>query len=243
MVEGLILTIGSGCAPALILTLLITAPLTLQSALAEGDVIGSNGATGDITGTPQKNPILTAEGKNVYILWVGNVPDSVKTFFIRSQDGGLTFTNPIQLANKVMSSPSLSASRNNVYLVWDDPSQEPYDVYFRSSTDAGTNFRLPVNLSDNVGFSRSPKIASYGSNVYVAWFDRTSSNHNELFLKASNNNGTTFIERVRLSDNAVDSGIQISTVENNVYVIWQDLNAETYDIMFAVSNDSGKSFR
>ena len=82
----------------------------------------------------------------------------------------------------------------------------------------------PINLSNNTGDSRDPQIAASGNNVYVTWEDDdTPAGNNDIFFRASNNNGTSFGPPINLSNNTGFSfDPQIAASGNNVYVTWED---------------------
>ena len=97
-------------------------------------------------------------------------------------------------------------------------------------------------MSNNTGGSSNPQIATSGNNVYVTWTDTTPGNF-DIFFAVSNNNGTSFVYPINLSNNTGGSEIpQIAAVGNNVYVTWQDFTPGNFDIFFAVSNNNGTSF-
>ena len=78
--------------------------------------------------------------------------------------------------------------------------------------------------------------------VYVTWDDNTLGN-NEIFFRASSDNGTTFGPTINLSNDTGGSfSPQISAVGDNVYVTWQNNTSSNTEILFRASNDNGQTF-
>ena len=194
------------------------------------------------------NPQIATSGNNVYVTWADGTPGNFDIFFAVSNNNGVSFDTPINLSNNTSpsSTPQIAASGNNVYVTWADgitigPSSNA-EIFFRASTNNGTSFAPFINLSNNSGNSQLPQIAAIGSNVYVTWEDRTPGNQ-EIFFRASTNNGTSFGLFQNLSNNTALSRLpQIATSGNNVYVTWADGTPGNFDIFFAVSNNNGVSF-
>ncbi|MGI0044360.1 MAG: sialidase family protein, partial [Nitrososphaeraceae archaeon] len=89
-----------------------------------------------------------------------------------------------------------------------------------------------------------PQISSTADNVNVIWADDTKGNK-QVYFRASNDNGNTFGEAIKLSNDSSNSYNQdIAAFGNNVYAVW--LENEFFGphrVMLAVSEDGGNSFR
>ena len=65
----------------------------------------------------------------------------------------------------------------------------------------------------------------------------------DVFFTSSNDNGKTFSNPVNLGNNSrISTNPQISSHENNVYVLWYDFTPGNFEIFFTVSNDNGQTF-
>ena len=158
--------------------------------------------------------------------------------------GSQIFGPPINLSNNPGTSlfPQIATSGNNVYVTWHDNTPGNNDIFFRASNNNGASFITPINLSNNTGGSSNPQIATSGNNVYVTWQDNTPGN-NDIFFRASNNNGTSFGSPINLSNSTGgSSNPQIAISGNNVYVTWIDNTPGNNDIFVAASNNNGASF-
>ena len=189
-------------------------------------------------------PQIATSGSNVYVTWQDSTPGNADIFFAASNNNGTSFGTPINLSNNVGGSggPQIAASGNNVYVTWVDSTPGNPDIFFAVSNNNGTSFGTPINLSNNAGSSTNPQIAASGNNVYVVWYDNTPGN-DDIFVRVSNNNGTSFGTPINLSNNAGGSLFpQIAASGNNVYVTWIDSTPGNFDIFFAASNNNGTSF-
>jgi hypothetical protein len=152
-------------------------------------------------------------------------------------------SSDISSNNGTSTLPYVSAQGDNVYVVWQDNTSGNYDIYFTYSSDKGNKFAPVRNLSNNTGASGLPQIVALGDNVYVVWQDNTSGNY-DIYFKASLSAGAKFKSVRNLSNNNGTSALpQISTLGNNVYVVWQDNTSGNYDIFLKRSPNEGTGFR
>lgn len=125
----------------------------------------------------------------------------------------------------------IAAIDNKVYVVWqesvtDNSNEKNYEVYLKKSEDQGNTFSKAINLSNNSGFSEHPQIAVSKNGIFIVWADNTNSNNTEIMFTKSLDNGTTFSKIKNLSNNSKDSNNQeISVSDQNVYVVWQDIDS------------------
>ena len=143
--------------------------------------------------------------------------------------------------------PQTAASKNNVYVVWSESTQSStdnnYDIYFKASSDGGKTFGRTINLSDNPSFSEHPQIAAVENNVYVVWTDNTSG-HKEVLFRMSTNQGTAFGKVLTISDENTNAyHPEITASGTNVFVIWNNLDADKGNhILLRHSIDGGSIF-
>jgi len=165
----------------------------------------------------------------------------------------IVFSNVTNITNNQKDSvyAQIVAKDNNVYIVWQEsvtekPNEKNYDIFFIKSEDNGTTFSKPINLSNNSGFSEHPQIAISKNGIFVIWGDNTDSNNTEIMFTKSEDNGTTFSKVMNLSNSLQTSNNQeISAFDENVYVVWQDIDQnsnQNSSIIFKRSIDSGNTF-
>ncbi|MDE1873455.1 MAG: exo-alpha-sialidase, partial [Thaumarchaeota archaeon] len=109
------------------------------------------------------------------------------------------------------------------------------------SSDGGNTFSDPINLSGAAGTSYWSNIATSGNNVLVSWGTK-SEDKEDVFIRKSIDNGTTFDDAVKLTD-AKQNYFQMQMISsgNNVYVAI-DTALPGDDLFLASSNDNGNTF-
>ena len=86
-----------------------------------------------------------------------------------------------------------------------------------------------------------------GDNAYVVWLSNKTGNL-EVMLRASNDNGETFGEKINLSNSSqTDSeNADIAASASEVFVIWNEINRAngtgTAEPVLRISNNSGLTF-
>ena len=210
-----------------------------------------------------ETPCLDASGSNVYVVWTDNSTGNFDIFFIKSTDGGNTFSKPVNLSNDpgVSYFPRIALDRNNgIYIVWTDNSLGNYNIIFTKSINDGATFSKPITLTNNnknKGVSNFPNIAVSAANdnsVYVVWSHKNNTDFDpsntanqtqtyDVFLTKSTDHGNTFSKSVNLSNDPSNSqSPAVATVSGNVYVVWTDNFIGTYEIFLTKSTDYGSTF-
>jgi hypothetical protein len=128
---------------------------------------------------------------------------------------------------------------------------QPNELQYSIVSESKDNNSLPVvfenatNLTNNPMDSVYGQVAAWNSNVYLLWQDSIPSDHTnyDIFIKNSNDNGTTFGSSVNLSNNSgFSEHPQIAAYDNNVYAIWADDTSGNREVLFTRSVDNGTSF-
>src|SRR5918997_1877221 len=100
------------------------------------------------------------------------------------------------------------------------------------------------SMSDYRTVRKAP-IASFGENVYMAWSTNNTANRNEeVMFRTSTDGGTTFGDKINLSNttNADSTRVEIDEEGDRVYVSWWETN-QTHDTpMTRISTDAGQTF-
>ena len=128
---------------------------------------------------------------------------------------------------------------------------QPNPLQYSIVSESRDNNSLPVvfenatNLTNNPMDSVYGQVAAWNSNVYLLWQDSIPSDYTnyDIFIKSSNDNGTTFGSSVNLSNNSgFSEHPQIAAYDNNVYAIWADDTSGNREVLFTRSVDNGMSF-
>lgn len=97
---------------------------------------------------------------------------------------------------------------------------------------------------DKVEFTEAP-VAMTGDNVYVAWWtNNTANNDEEVMFRASTDGGTTFGDKINLSNttNADSNRVEIDSDADSVVVTWWERNQTANTPIMRVSTDNGATF-
>jgi len=186
-------------------------------------------------------PSIAVSATNIYIVWRDETPGNAEIYFRRSIDGGATWQVAKRLTNNSGFSdyPDIAVSGTNVYVIWEDYTPGNYEIYFRKSADGGATWQSAQRLTNNPGFSSNPRIAKYGSNVYIVWSDSNPGNE-EIYFCRSADSGTTWQPALRLTKNAGYSEVPSVAVNGaSIYVAWMNDTPGKYDIFFVNSADKG----
>ncbi len=126
-----------------------------------------------------RDSALAVSGDKIFVVWYDESKKENYVFFTKSADGGLTFSDPINLSpnDAISKYAQVVANKNNVYVIWHDYAEGNGDVFLRESTDGGETFSGIKNLSNNDNESNifiiGPQIALFENQVYAIWNDKT----------------------------------------------------------------------
>lgn len=84
-----------------------------------------------------------------------------------------------------------------------------------------------------------------GDNVYVAWWtNNTENGDGEVMFRASNDSGTTFGDKINLSNNTNNNSVDtmIDSDDDTVVVTWWERNQTSNEPIAKISNDGGVTF-
>jgi hypothetical protein len=205
------------------------------------------GAPVNISNNPgfSEHPQLSVFGNNVYATWPDNTPGNREVLFSRSTDGGTTFGEAQNLSNNPSNSHNaeMAAFGDNVYVVWaDQDNEENNSILLTASSDGGATFGRTANISSQANFGSFPKVAAYGSNVYVTWNVLGSEADDGLYFAKSTDGGSTFGDVIKLDSNASGES-QVAVHNSTVYVISGGLDLfEVNGLFLLKSTDEGETF-
>jgi hypothetical protein len=205
----------------LVLASPVSATIAIPTATAQVQDGGNDDNNDTTTSSVSKDK---TSGKVVYSIWVqengtGGNPD---VFFAKSEDGGETFSDSINLSNNEewSTQPRIAVADNHVHVVWLDSRGELEEenraiVTVRSSDDGGETFADAVLVGER-------DVGEPFSRLNILQIDATT-------IADGNNNDN--------NNNHKDDG-------SNVYISWVAGGGGEFagHLNFAKSDDSGQSF-
>lgn len=204
------------------------------------------------------NPVdfnVYSSENDVYAVWNQLAGDEVGVFLAKSNDGGNSFSNPIMISQKFgeSSSPHIVASGKDLYVTWKYDNENivkkgigfgPYltsGIFLVQSHDGGNTFSQPLDISGQVGTSYWSNIAASGNDVFVSWGTKFGDKE-EVFIRKSMDNGTSFDDAIKLTDEKQDYfQTQMISSGKNVYIA-MDTSLPGDDLFLVASSDYGNTF-
>jgi len=189
-------------------------------------------------------PYLAVSGSNVYVVWEDVRDLNYRIYFKKSADNGATWGDDTLLSDTGDLQSwytSIAASNDYVYVFWEDNRNGNSEIYYKISTDNGVTWGDDTRLTTTDLRSTLPIVAASGDNVHVVWQDeRDLEDYFEIYYKKSSNNGATWGDEVRFTNNiSINENAFIRADGNNVHIIWYETN---FDIYYKRSTDNGDTW-
>jgi hypothetical protein len=231
-----------------------------------GGNFSSNKKIGELTGSLK---IVVGPTGNIY--GIAEYYSLYNITFVKSTDGGVTFSNPINVNDEYSSEPQFPEiavdNNDNIYVVWQDyrndlPSIVPSnsDIYLAKSTDGGDSFGPGIRVNDDLSLAPQvdPDIAvNKNGEVYIVWADYRNDQPGgeadwDIFFAKSSDGGESFEDNIMVSHDETyssQSNPKLATDNSsNIYVVWGDQRpgpgdeSGNYKIYFSKSTNGGYSF-
>jgi hypothetical protein len=190
-----------------------------------------------------------------------NNPSSERIVFLRSTDGGTTFSltslmSDITRIDRDDRYPNVKAIANKVYMTWLTVGGGKSNVLFTRSTDGGETFEVPVSFGNYTSSDVPPAISISGNNVYLAWLEEYRADSARLLFTRSTDGGATFYPVLSFNDTQylnLIHDVQIAAYGAIVEILFQGMVQQEVDFDFEnslgynfvitkLSNNNGSSF-
>lgn len=186
---------------------------------------------------------LTSVGRNVFVLWAANenvTSTNKDIFFRKSQDGGDSFNDTLNLSNDIDDSldPHMAINQNGsiIYMTWtkcDTKHDDPIcSISFTRSLDGGNTFTTSKIVSNTI--------------LPLEGYEGYSSFNGTIVNASSNKIFPQILENVSLQErmNSINPTVFTTLEGKRVYVLWEQsiFGKGDSEIFLSVSNDYGKSF-
>lgn len=268
------LTVGSACvgersSPLPFEAVRMAASATVLGSVAVGPPVFSPAVIVSPSARFAHSPDIAVDASGrVFVVWVerdifGRVPHEV--FFVRSTDGGSTFSVPLRFSHPLPLSaapPRIAVSAHGtVYVFWGGTFEDPHGrqsqaYYIIRSDDHGETFGPSLALPElPAGAAKyglgNARIATFGDRVYIAATAVLGASYEAVF-NFSRDGGSTFGEYRNLSNtpapqqSAGSLSLDVDAA-GAIYVAWDDAlpwDATSFRTasMLARSFDGGESF-
>ena len=190
----------------------------------------------DVSNRGADNPKIAVDGKNVFVVWRESTnPDYWDVYFAKSTDGGMTFSDPINLTkgSSFYPEPQIEGDGKNIYIVWEDrtnPDDGIDTIYFTKSNDLGNSFNEVISLDPfNEGkdvkyFFKSMLVSNDSLFVFVDLWDKKVPQQKQLAFISSDDHGNTFSEHTVIFDsNQFEDFVDVASDKSGaIYVLADD---------------------
>ena len=208
-----------------------------------------NGQTwGDDTRLTQESheswsPSIAISGENIHVVWPDDRDGNEEIYYKRSTDNGQTWGKDTRLTQESHESwsPSIAVSGDNIHIIWYD--RRDGSVYYKRSLNNGETWTADQRLPDTSHSSWTSSIAVSENNIHVVWQDKFDVWEGKIYYKRSTNNGETWGEDVRLTNETNRSVYpSVAVSGNNIHIVWQDYRDSDREIYYKCSTDNGETW-
>ena len=201
--------------------------------------------------------LITGSKSYVFVVWEQGSTGSREIYFVRSTDGGETWSTPQCISSDPADSkdPSIAVSvvqpfpavppEVTVHVVWLDNRDGVYEVYYARGENAGSSWSTCTRLSYSSGNKQKPTITASGNAVHVAWADDVTGSY-EIWYMRSEDNGVSWLSRVKLTSAGAAGGIargpSMWCSGSNVHIAWYDNRDGNLEVYYMYSVDCGSTW-
>ena len=128
-----------------------------------------------ISACPHQGPSLSISAAGTYhVTWYTNGKARKGLFYARSKDGGVTFSDPMQVgrADRSPSRPFVIAGPHELAMVWKEFDGEKTTVNLMTSPDDGASWSAPKAIASTSDTSDHPLLVTDGRRTYLSWMTK-----------------------------------------------------------------------
>lgn len=189
---------------------------------------------------------------SINVVWEDSAPGNNVVMFARSNDGGETFSDPLQVSTGTGFATDVHIAidkSNRLHVVWIEENGNDAQAFYARSIDGGQTFSAPIALNDNPSANaHKPFVTTFNDTVYVA-YQTEGGSRRQVFLVKSEDAGASFsgAEQVSRADNSKGRGHSPSMVVDSrgrLHIVWIDSSLVGNDegVMFYSNTRNGRDF-
>lgn len=188
--------------------------------------------------------VLVDQNGVVHVAWQDTEYGASEIVYVKSTDGGLTFSAPINLSGDTETSVKVDMALdayNNLWAVWNDAT----GMWLAQSSDGGHTFSKRLVVGPTEGKSPiGPKISIAANTMHIVYQQAVSELDTNIMYVRSTDNGQTFTAPMALTVAAGEATNPSVTADSAgyVYVAWQLSESGVRDIHLVRSANYGESF-
>lgn len=200
-----------------------------------------------LTNDPSRseNATIACFGNTLHVIWLDSRYGNYQIFYKRSTDNGVNWTPDVKLTNEIgVFFPSITVSGVNIHIVFSGFRTGNVNVSYLKSLNSGSTWQLDTNIIQSIGGESEPSISCYNNNIHLVWTD-TRDGNNEVYYKKSIDNGSSWNQEIRLTNNSSQSySPSIASFGNTVGIVWTDDRHEilNFEVYFIKSLNNGQDW-
>lgn len=191
------------------------------------------------------NVELAAEGQNVYIVWNSFGIEMRNIILLsKSNDAGKTFGELTEIGvGDLETYPKIAASADEYYVSWDTKDSKGTEISLIKGHKDSNNIHNVTQLGklNNEGIDGGEsQVTADGDQVIVSWTSLVPIDKKYVYISNSMNNGNDFGDNIPISSTN-SSNVENILINNNTYIVWQDIIDGNEEIFYTKSNANGTS--
>lgn len=100
-----------------------------------------------------------------------------------------------------------------------------------------------IILSNTSLYSINPQFSVSDNTIYAVWISNLNPKNSEVLFKKVDNNSMSFSSTANISKTTgISNLVKLSSTEDNVYIIWEDKQADKWQLLFSKSDNKGIKF-
>ncbi len=107
----------------------------------------------------------------------------------------------------------------------------------------------PIGLNSSIILSNTsldslnPQFSVSDNTIYAVWISNLDAKNSEVLFKKLDNNSMSYSATVNISNTTgISNLVKLSSTEDNVYIIWEDKQADKWQLLFGKSDNKGSKF-
>jgi hypothetical protein len=107
----------------------------------------------------------------------------------------------------------------------------------------------PIELNSSIILSNTsldsinPQFSVSDNTIYAVWISNLDPKNSEVLFKKADNISNTFSTTINISNTkGISNLVKLSSAKDNVYVIWEDKQADKWQLLFSKSDNKGAKF-
>jgi hypothetical protein len=191
------------------------------------------------------NVELAAEGQNVYIVWNSFGVEMRNIILLsKSNDAGKTFGELTEIGRGDLETyPKVAASADEYYVSWDTKDSKNTEISLIKGHKDSNNIHNVTQLDklNNEGIDGGEsQVTADGDQVIVSWTSLVPIDKKYVYISNSMNNGNDFGDNIPISSTN-SSNVENILINDNTYIVWQDIIDGNEEIFYTKSNANGTS--